>query len=462
MHLKSPKKRGISIIYAALTMVIFLGLMGLVVDVGYLYRQRADAQRAADAAALAGALRLPDNNAALASAQYYAALNGYNVNVSGVTVTGLVNPDGTHPNWYRVRVRRPERLFFGSVFRLYTTQIGATAVAEYLSQVPINITGGGAYGANGPVNLSVFGPYAYYSYGDAYSPRWLNDGSANPLYNDKGYDFAITVPSNYSTTNGTSQVMVEVFDPDCYNSATGGGNVNNANGTTRVDEIRSAPPLPHPQPSTNYTTTVYSLYWTNNTPNDTTDDVLIATSSYGNTSSTDMQWVTPSGFNFNSATYGTGTYRLNVKPTDGASENGFNLRAGPPRASGVAFNASNGTSITATGRLPMNFNTSGTVTVTLGYVPAAAAGGAMYIDKFDTDVGAVSITYRCDTLSGQSWPGVLSGNGLWAKDTIQIPDTYTGGTWTATYQAGVQDTSVWSMSYSRIAAGTPGKVRLVQ
>ncbi len=462
MGIRARKERGVSVVYVALTLVIYLGLMGLVVDFGYLYWRRAEAQKAADAAALAGALKLPDETASLAAAQNYAALNGYNVNVSGVTVTGQVNPDGSHPNWYQVRVSRPERLFFGSVFRLYTTQIGARAVAEYLAQVPINISGGGTYGANGPVNLSVFGPYAYYSYGDAYMPRWLNDGSNNPLYDGRGYNFAITVPSNYFATNGTTQVMIEIFDPDCYNSSAGGGNVNNANGTTRVDEIRSAPPAPHPQPSTNYTTTVYSLYWTNNTPNDLNDDVLIATTSYGQTSSTDMQWVTPSGFTFDSASYGTGTYRLNVSTTNGASENGFNLRAGPPRGSGVAFNSNNGTTITATGRLPMNFNTSGTVTVTLGYVPDVAAGGTMYIDKFDTDVGAVSITYRCDTLPGQTWPGTLSSNGTWKRDTIAIPTNYTGGTWTATYRAGVQDTSVWMMSYTRIAEGTPGKVRLVQ
>jgi hypothetical protein len=110
----------------------------------------------------------------------------------------------------------------------------------------------------------------------------------------------------------------------------------------------------------------------------------------------------------------------------------------------------------------MNFNRSGTTTITLGYVPAAAAGSELQIRKFDTDVGGQSVVYTCDTLPGLSFPGILSGNGEFTTDTVPIPASYTGGTWKATYSASLQDTSVWDLSYSGYGPGRPGGVKLVE
>lgn len=452
------RRAGVTVVYLALFMVALLVVCALATDIGFLFYRRAEAQKAADLAALAGASRLPDAVSARAVALQYAAQNGYSDGVNGVIVETQVNPDGAHPNWFLVRVSRPEPFFFGTVLGLRNRRISAAAIAEYQTAVGIDVYGLGQYGVLGPVNLSVFGPYAYYSYGDAFSTRWLDDGSPNPYYDPNGYDFGIFIPPDYVTRNGTTRVMVELFDPDCYNA----GGYSDADGRNRVDEIRNAPPSPHPQPSTVYTTTVYSLYWTNGTPKDPSDDVLIAQCTYGYDSSTDMKWVNPPGFTFNINQYGTGMYRLNVKTVEGSSENGFLVRAGPPRSGNTPFNPDNGTRVIAIGRIPINFNTSGTVSIRLGYVPATAAGGKLYIDKFDTDVNAVSVTYKCDTLPNSSWPGVLAGNGLWQRDVISLPDGYPGGTWSAVYQAGVQDTSVWMMYYSRVGSELPALLRLVE
>jgi hypothetical protein len=56
----------------------------------------------------------------------------------------------------------------------------------------------------------------------------------------------------------------------------------------------------------------------------------------------------------------------------------------------------------------------------------------------------------------------LAGNGQWERDVIDLPANYPGGVWTARYQAGVQDTSVWMMYYTRIDEGMPGTIRLVE
>jgi hypothetical protein len=327
-------------------------------------------------------------------------------------------------------------------------------VAEYDSYIPMDITGGGQYGANGIMTLSVLGPYGYYSYGDAYSTRWYDNGAVNPYYKPEGYDFLVSVPSNYSQINGTNMMRVEVFDPDTWNN----GSDDAATGL-RIDEIRSAPTGSHAQPGNRRNTTLYSLYAPDSTPGDFSDDVLVAQATYGpDVSVTDMKWITPQGFEFNINQHGTGNYRLNIKSLDGSSENGFNLRAGPPV---TTFNKNNGTRVYGVGALPINFNANGVVTINLGYVPDKAAGTRMHINKFDTDVGAKTITYQCDTISG-TWPGTLSNNGTWKEDVIDIPANFHGGNWTAKYTAALQDTSVWSMWFEGTLDGAPGFVRLVE
>ena len=61
-----------------------------------------------------------------------------------------------------------------------------------------------------------------------------------------------------------------------------------------------------------------------------------------------MKWVRPDGFSFDTNTYGTSDFRINVQTLDGSSENGFDLRAGPPRDPNLNFDKDNGTQMTAT------------------------------------------------------------------------------------------------------------------
>ena len=182
-----------------------------------------------------------------------------------------------------------------------------------------------------------------------------------------------------------------------------------------------------------------------------------------------MKWT--EAFTFNRAAHPGQNYRLNVKTISGSSENGFSLRAGPPRAVAPPgqdnFDPNNGTSITADGNLPMNFNRNGTFPITLGNVPQSAAGKTLTISQYDTDVGTNNtVTYTCDALPGLSWTfdgaNGLPGNGRFGAQEIPIPANYPGGNWIATYTAGREDTSVWSMSFTGAGPGGPGAIRLVQ
>lgn len=491
------RRGGFAAVYFGLIVFGLLGVSALVIDMGALYKDRADAQKAADAAALAGAFVLSQRPTLTgctgtddldgkngcggkSGSLEVARLNGFDDAASNVVVTASVTspktgaPDG---NWW-VTITKNERFTFAGVIGIPTGRVQAVAAALYRAQldIPISPT---YYGVNdGPVTFSQFGPSGFYGNGDPYSVT-TNNGAPNTEYDPDGYDYKILVPdpTTYKNNTGDTKVEVEIFDPDCYNS---GGQTDAS--STAVDELRVSS---GGQGSiSDATTTQYSLYWDHNTPSDPSDDILIAQKSYGGAdSATDMKWVTPSNFNFDldDARFKIngvfqGNFRLNVLTTAGSSENGYNLRAGPIHqadANGVsnmnptgwhdAFGTTskNGTQIAAEGHLPMNFNIDGVADILLGYVPATAAGGKFFIDKFDTDVGARSVYYTCDSLPGQTFAGTLAPQATWAQDTITLPSNYTGGNWHAIYDAGSNDTSAWSLSYTK-GSGSPGEIKLVE
>jgi Flp pilus assembly protein TadG len=457
----SPRLResGTILAWGVMLMIVGIGAASLVVDVGFIQRQRARMQNTCDAAALAGAKQLPNADTALTKARDMSSKNGYTHGESGVTLTGKQNPDGLHPGYYKVTLSKPINFFLAPIMGYKNGTITMSATAEYTSPLPIYISATtGQYGVNGIENLSSFGPYGEYDYGDCYSTRWLNNGQSNPNYQPNGYDFFVNVGNDYFAKNGTNQVCFQVYDPDCWNV----GDAPDA-GTGKVDEIRDAPGSPHPQPSSKYDTTVFKLYAPDNTPDNFDDDILIASATYTPSShTTDLKWVTPSGFQINLATYGYGRYRMNEQTTNGSSENGFNFRAGAPAKvvdPPSNWNPNNGTAITAVGSLPINFNVSGTVDINFGYIPSAAAGSNVYVNKFDTDVGAQSVSYYDDL--GNHWSGTLATNGTFKLDTLVIPKNYPGSVLHAKYTAGSQDTSVWMMYMDGRLTGVPGVLKLV-
>lgn len=482
----SARNRGVAIVYFALGLLVFVGMAGYAIDVSYLYKRRAQAQRAADASALAGAIQLAkgrDKTAADTEAKNLAIANGYDTSTN-VTFTSVYPVPG-NANWYQVRLTRVEPLFFMAALGFRNTTVGAQATALYEQPAEMGIYPvGQQYGATGRMNLSVFGPDAEKQNGDAYSVKrhdsfsaafipGVSNGDANSDYTPDGYNFFLKIPNNFSTLNNNKRdVWVEIFDPDCYNN---GG--DSPDGTNRVDEIRSY------KTYTKGTSTKYTLLFTNGTA-DTSDDIELGTRTYDATNSagTDMRWVMPNdGFKINlddsrwgDLEYTATAFRVNVQSTVGTSENGFLMRAGPSRsaqngqvtttqtgqvASTITsnFNASNGTSVTAQGRIPINFNQSGQITVNLGYVPANAT--KVTIDKFDTDVGAQSVTYSDGVTT---YTGVLTQNAQHLSDVYTLPANYPGRNWTATYNAGQQDTSSWSMFYSGPPNNHPGLVKLIR
>ncbi len=527
---------GQSIVILTVAMIVFIALLGLALDLGIIYVRRVQLSRAVDAAALAAVVELPDVDAAEATATQFFHANGFpDVDPSIEPGTGIMSS-----NWLTVEARIEQQLFFMPVFNIHRAPISALAVAEYKSPVEIYTSQTGESGVEGVVNLSVFGPDTWTSYGDAFIPKY-SDRNYVPNSNwdelEGKYTFRILVPPDYADP----YVQVEILDPDCYNKPnpsggtveakyvqemvscdppqmgeshwrslpashnrqdgclvpTGDPCVNPATGEPcnpywflRMDENRyynaSGGSTPSSYTASYNTTTRYTLYYLSQ--GDNVKHVIASYTKGGADSdaNTDLQWVMPAGFRFRLSNYpdvavaedGSRSFFIEVEATAGASENGFDLWAGPSASllpikdvnernvyllrEGLDHHDSGGVVITGIGYLPLNVNTSTTFTMTLGYIPPEAAGVYMRVYNFDNDYPSLgqSLNFYLEGVPSFHVVGVLSGGNEWRMNRFQIPENFFGGYLRARYDTTQYDTSSWRLEYEGIVGNT--FVRLIK
>jgi len=252
-------RRGQIVPLFAITLFILIAALLFGIDAGRLRAEAESAQRAANAAALAGVVYLPDfSDSAFTRAREEARKNGYVTNAAqNVTVTPALVP-GTNYQ-LRVTVSEPFQLLFGKLFGLGKMMVSRTATAEYLPALQmgspdyvLGYPGFPSYltAARFPQNfyLNQNGPYAYKENGDPYSPFFESfngpngpeygpsvPNESNPCSNDsaqartcanagapptgvtpnalsdggvnfKGYKYIISVPT-------TSTVLLKIFNP---------------------------------------------------------------------------------------------------------------------------------------------------------------------------------------------------------------------------------------------------------
>lgn len=470
----NPRRRGYVAIMVALAWLVLCGFAALSFDLSRMYTRKAEAQKAADAAALAGAYGesvLTGNGTS--QALTYAKANGYDTGAGAKPRARVkAGPDTAEAGLYRVTLSRPEPIYFARIFFGPTMDVYATAAAEYTQKADVPVQNYGK--SDGPISLSVFGPNAYKYNGDPYSVKFMSAQAAtddkpnNPDYQPGGYTFNVLPVggiSDYAKANldpltGKALMQIEIFDPGTGNTAG-----TNAQQGVAVDEIRRG----WKGPLT--TLTEYTLTYDNGTPGDSSDDI-VEKKSFGSdsTDGTDMKWDKTFQLDLADSKYQktNGKFSLNVKAVDGSSENGFNLRAGPAYTETLTDDqwiSKYGKSVAMSGKgsLPLNFNNNGVVEIDFGAVPALPKGGQLKIRKFDVDVLAPGTTYnRVDYTDGNlSFTGSTvvgsAANGVWQEDKFTLPVNYSGGTWKATYNAGTNDTSAWEMIYPG-----PENIRLVR
>jgi Flp pilus assembly protein TadG len=216
-------ERGVVAVWTAILMLIFIGFAAWAVDFSGWKRDGTNMQKAADAAALAGAVFMPENPGGIAfsTARSVASKNGYTDGVNGVTV--VVNP-GEQPNELEVTITEQHGNVFGTAIGVSSTQLKRSAVGEYQRAVsmgsPINQLG------NDPTQASivhgsarypdlwanVFGPSSQKSKGDAIQSTICggadNCTSTNTDYDPNGYFYGLDV----NAVNGP--LTVQAFDPE--------------------------------------------------------------------------------------------------------------------------------------------------------------------------------------------------------------------------------------------------------
>ncbi|MBU6430275.1 MAG: hypothetical protein KGR26_14770, partial [Cyanobacteria bacterium REEB65] len=119
----ADRQRGAALIIVALLALGLLAATGLAADAGMMYYQRTRMQVAADAAALAGARGLlQDQASATAIAEQYAQANGY-----PITADDISFPSGTQ---IHVDVHGPAPLLLGELLGIATPDIAASSSGE--------------------------------------------------------------------------------------------------------------------------------------------------------------------------------------------------------------------------------------------------------------------------------------------------------------------------------------------
>ena len=135
-------ERGQVIVIFAGGIVLFMLLLAVVLDVSWYWANTLRVQRAADAAALAGAVYLPGNRTtAYSAARAEAQKNGY-IGGGATTVTPVQDsqdPSSTthNPRQLNVTVSAPVNTYFMRVIGISTVQATRASKAEYVLPVPM-------------------------------------------------------------------------------------------------------------------------------------------------------------------------------------------------------------------------------------------------------------------------------------------------------------------------------------
>jgi hypothetical protein len=508
VHDEQVFSRGQVIVLFVLSLTVLIGIMGLAIDVSFLWVNEMRLQKTADAVALAGAVYLPDDApTAHDKGIIAAAQNGYVDGTGSVVVVAQQN--SANHEQMDASVQAPVPTFFMRLFGINSLTPTRTAHAQFHLPVPmgspLNVFGDpnahDLQGNNLNFWAAINGPCTDKQQGDPYATKYYianyqsNNSPSNcltyttpsnteykaPANGDPGaYDYAIKV-----LTAGT--LTIDLYDPQyCSRSS--------QNIDTGETALRSGSDF----------NTVFTLYAPTDTPYDLSNAVMVYSYSYtgdqgtstndgqsGKTHSCSSYYVTGSDgnytgkwINYYTFTAQVGTYRLNIQttPTSGHpadASNNFAIRA--TSSSGVQPQVYAGLAGSQSAMSIYNNIMSGSAYVYLAKVNSTFAGKTMQVSLFDpgevngnaymyfympTSAGwtAVNFDWRDSGVTlgpggtlhtGASRLQTSNGSGLfdghWVVVTIDVPANYTApqeGWWKIYYtmSAAAHDRTTWRVS----------------
>ncbi|MDH3296043.1 MAG: Tad domain-containing protein, partial [Acidimicrobiia bacterium] len=222
-HNRRRAEGGYVIAQTALLMIPLMIFAAFATDIGFWYVQGQKAQRAVDAAALAGVPLLPDVDAAAAEARAVAARNGYIDATPADNNDFLTGPlpqvevSVPVPGTLEVKVRREESSFLGRVV-LDSITVERFAVAEFVAPVYLgNPSSGLGTGTIPQSNLGVPSDNTWlavnaYCYDKENGDQFLAGYFDGPVYNGLSH-------RQCGSSAGSVQSWANVnptFDPDAY------------------------------------------------------------------------------------------------------------------------------------------------------------------------------------------------------------------------------------------------------
>lgn len=441
-------ERGYVLFMTAILLIPMIAIAAIGVDFGMWYLQASRNQSAADAAALAGAVWLPDETKAIDAANEALERNGLNPGVDSSAIIDVIGRSSL-----RVSVATKSELSFTSLF-IDEFAITRTAVGSYIPPTAIGsptnglgrdglwlaISGDCSVRENGDL-LAARGVAGYP--GAAYPPASCGSTSPNPQFTGE-YFLAVEV-----TTAPAQPISVQVYD-----------------GTYNPDPAKTTD-LEFRPPSTFDTT--FTLYDQGSVFDPMSGGVIASRTFNGGDASTDSVW----------STIGTisapvpGIYYVRVS-TNGSGglnsfgSNGFAVRAGvgTPFASCTTIAGDPGYSascpqVYAVEHLPLYASLSnGSSDFYLAQVPPEQAGKQLEISLFDVGEGAERIeiinpdgvavpftwTTDCAITSPGSPPGCSGAQEGWtnpATGTYQPHTLNVAGSGNQVY-ADTLSTSLWN------------------
>ena len=260
LQARFDEEKGAVLIFVAGSLLILLGFVAFATDLGWFYLNTSHAQRTADAASLAGVIRMPSDFAqAELDANEIAAANGFVDGVDGTTVVveEVYDTAGLQlPYQLKVTVTREVPTFFLNAFGKQTELISRTATAEFIPPIPLgsrdNFIGnqGECNPSGGPgcpaFWANIHGRYTDTRMGDAYSSRCFDGAGSgagcvsgnpdNPTWRAEGYAYGVEVLPGVDSF--TVEFLDIEFHQDGSDSHRTGDHNNFASGdpgpTTRV------------------------------------------------------------------------------------------------------------------------------------------------------------------------------------------------------------------------------------
>ena len=216
---------GFVIVWMALMLLVLMAFCGFGIDVANWWYVGQKEQRAADAAALAGSVFLPnDLPSAQATAFKIATQNGYTNGVNA-TVTATQEPQ---PSRLRVTVTSTVTNFFAGLVGYNNETISRDAVADFQGPVPMgsptnklgqdpDTCDPNTQGSCANFWLNTSGPKGTKREGDRFATSCNTDnpipyncsGSTNNEYHPNGYTFRIRV----SSIQAGQPLVLQVYDP---------------------------------------------------------------------------------------------------------------------------------------------------------------------------------------------------------------------------------------------------------